>query len=263
MDHEEVPKKHTRMHTRRLSAPDPPLAPDFIDALTATTFDAVVLTAREGPWLSAELWRSFVDADDNPLEPREYRALYVRTMQKAIRAIRRLQPGVPILIFGPSPTHSVGGSWHGSHDCHPSSGPLPASVVSENVAIFADLLQQAIAGVAGNLSVGAVGAGNTSRGAAEHGPPVVLLNVTHLSGYRADAHPSNVTRARIGGKRQPDCRHWCLPGVLDTWVQVLLTYLCHRDGLVNKPWDEGWMSHGWRVGKHDGDGEQPVPIPGS
>ncbi|XP_070037523.1 protein trichome birefringence-like 43 isoform X2 [Nicotiana tomentosiformis] len=43
---------------------------------------------------------------------------------------------------------------------------------------------------------------------------VNLLNITKLSQYRADGHPSVYGH---GGHRDLDCTHWCLAGVVDTW----------------------------------------------
>ncbi|KAG6760089.1 hypothetical protein POTOM_036590 [Populus tomentosa] len=60
--------------------------------------------------------------------------------------------------------------------------------------------------------------------------PVHFLNVTTLSEYRKDAHTSVYT-ARDGKLLSPeqrsnpgiyaDCLHWCLPGVPDTWNELL------------------------------------------
>ncbi|XP_009790373.1 protein trichome birefringence-like 43 [Nicotiana tabacum] len=43
---------------------------------------------------------------------------------------------------------------------------------------------------------------------------VYLLNITKLSQYRADGHPSVYGH---GGHRDLDCTHWCLAGVVDAW----------------------------------------------
>ncbi|GBG59159.1 hypothetical protein CBR_g32175 [Chara braunii] len=43
------------------------------------------------------------------------------------------------------------------------------------------------------------------------------LDITHLSNFRSDGHPSKYT-----GKGGNDCSHWCLPGVPDTWNEILL-----------------------------------------
>ncbi|KAL2250390.1 protein trichome birefringence-like 3 [Sesamum indicum] len=64
--------------------------------------------------------------------------------------------------------------------------------------------------------------------------PVTLINITQLSEYRIDAHTSIYTE--LGGKlltdeqkadplHYADCVHWCLPGVPDTWNQILYAHL--------------------------------------
>lgn len=48
--------------------------------------------------------------------------------------------------------------------------------------------------------------------------PVKLLDITTLSLLRKDAHPSIYG---LGRKTGMDCSHWCLPGVPDTWNEIL------------------------------------------
>lgn len=48
--------------------------------------------------------------------------------------------------------------------------------------------------------------------------PVVYLNITVLSQYRRDGHPSFFARKL---SLRPDCSHWCLPGVPDTWNMLV------------------------------------------
>ena len=47
-----------------------------------------------------------------------------------------------------------------------------------------------------------------------------ILDITQMSEYRADAHPSTA-----GGKKHDDCMHWCLPGVTDTWNDLFIATL--------------------------------------
>ena len=49
---------------------------------------------------------------------------------------------------------------------------------------------------------------------------VFLLDITTLSQLRKDAHPST-----YGGGGGTDCSHWCLPGLPDTWNQLLYAAL--------------------------------------
>jgi len=52
--------------------------------------------------------------------------------------------------------------------------------------------------------------------------PVYFLDVTTLSQYRKDAHPEGYS-----GVMATDCSHWCLPGLPDTWNQLLYAALSH------------------------------------
>lgn len=50
---------------------------------------------------------------------------------------------------------------------------------------------------------------------------VYLLDITFLSQLRKDAHPSAYSGQHPGN----DCSHWCLPGLPDTWNQLLYASL--------------------------------------
>ncbi|KAK3147560.1 hypothetical protein QOZ80_3BG0283910 [Eleusine coracana subsp. coracana] len=64
--------------------------------------------------------------------------------------------------------------------------------------------------------------------------PVALLNITQLTEHRVDAHVSVYTEAggelltdaqRADPETHADCIHWCVPGVPDTWNQILYAHL--------------------------------------
>ncbi|XP_050216150.1 protein trichome birefringence-like 4 [Mercurialis annua] len=63
--------------------------------------------------------------------------------------------------------------------------------------------------------------------------PVFYLNITRMTDYRKDGHPSSYRQPEI--KRTPemiqDCSHWCLPGVPDSWNELLYAtlLLSHHD----------------------------------
>ncbi|XP_073124192.1 protein trichome birefringence-like 12 isoform X2 [Henckelia pumila] len=54
------------------------------------------------------------------------------------------------------------------------------------------------------------------------GTSIRTLDLTHMSEFRADAHPAvwlgKKDAVAIWGQ---DCMHWCLPGVPDTWADIL------------------------------------------
>ncbi|OVA02722.1 PMR5 N-terminal domain [Macleaya cordata] len=60
--------------------------------------------------------------------------------------------------------------------------------------------------------------------------PPYLLDITGLSELRKDGHPSIYSGELSPGQRaspdrSADCSHWCLPGLPDTWNQLLYTAL--------------------------------------
>ncbi|GFQ00659.1 protein trichome birefringence [Phtheirospermum japonicum] len=56
---------------------------------------------------------------------------------------------------------------------------------------------------------------------------VTYLNVTQMTDYRKDGHPSIYRKQHLSDeeRRSPlsfhDCSHWCLPGVPDAWNEIL------------------------------------------
>ncbi|KAI3771122.1 hypothetical protein L6452_02280 [Arctium lappa] len=65
------------------------------------------------------------------------------------------------------------------------------------------------------------------------GVTVQMVNITQLTQYRKDAHPSIhrmynsplSTTQLLNPSSYADCTHWCLPGVPDVWNEILLAYV--------------------------------------
>ncbi|KAL0365243.1 UNVERIFIED_CONTAM: protein trichome birefringence-like 12 [Sesamum angustifolium] len=61
------------------------------------------------------------------------------------------------------------------------------------------------------------------------GTSIRTLDLTHLSEFRADAHPAiwlgKKDAVAVWGQ---DCMHWCLPGVPDTWVDILTQLISYN-----------------------------------
>lgn len=68
------------------------------------------------------------------------------------------------------------------------------------------------------------------------GLKIQMLNITQLSEYRKDGHPSvyrklwrPLSPQQLSDPRNyADCSHWCLPGVPDVWNELLSAYLLHQ-----------------------------------
>ncbi|CAL4897282.1 unnamed protein product [Urochloa decumbens] len=74
-------------------------------------------------------------------------------------------------------------------------------------------------------------------GTLEHkGIHVEILNITELSEYRKDGHPTvfrkqfaPLTKEQMTNPASyADCTHWCLPGVPDVWNEFLYGYLMYK-----------------------------------
>ncbi|RAL42061.1 hypothetical protein DM860_011844 [Cuscuta australis] len=108
-----------------------------------------------------------------------------------------------------SPSHFNGGQWNSGGHCREASRPLREESYISSYSEKNVIVEEVIRGMRS---------------------PVTVLNVTGLSGYRIDGHPSVYGRRPTGGINSSsagvqDCSHWCLPGVPDTWNQILYYYL--------------------------------------
>uniref|UniRef100_A0A6M2F3S5 Uncharacterized protein n=1 Tax=Populus davidiana TaxID=266767 RepID=A0A6M2F3S5_9ROSI len=120
---------------------------------------------------------------------------------------RRMRPGGIKLFRTQSPRHFEGGDWDQGGSC-PRLQPLSTEKVEE---LFS--LKNNGTNVESRLV-------NQHLFKALKGSTFHVLDVTHLSEFRADAHP-----ATAGGKKHDDCMHWCLPGITDIWNDLFIMHL--------------------------------------
>lgn len=52
-----------------------------------------------------------------------------------------------------------------------------------------------------------------------------FINITYLTELRKDGHPSIHREPGTPDTAPQDCSHWCLPGVPDTWNELLYAHL--------------------------------------
>lgn len=64
--------------------------------------------------------------------------------------------------------------------------------------------------------------------------PISFLNITRMTDYRKDAHPSVYRKLHVSGEEKSsplkfqDCSHWCLPGVPDFWNELLFAEMLRK-----------------------------------
>ncbi|KAK3011994.1 hypothetical protein RJ639_011252 [Escallonia herrerae] len=119
----------------------------------------------------------------------------------------RIRPSAIIFFRTQSPRHFEGADWDQGGSCQRLQ-PLSPEMVEEFFSVKNN---------GTNVEVRLV---NQHLYKAIKGSPFSLLDITRMSESRADAHPSTA-----GGKKHDDCMHWCLPGITDTWNDLLIAHL--------------------------------------
>ncbi|KAJ4846879.1 Protein trichome birefringence-like 37 [Turnera subulata] len=105
-----------------------------------------------------------------------------------------------VFFQGISPTHYMGKEWNQpSKNCNGQADPLSGSTYPAGAPPAAAVVGQVLSTIK---------------------TPVYLLDITTLSQLRKDAHPSTYSDGS-----GTDCSHWCLPGLPDTWNQLLYAAL--------------------------------------
>ncbi|XP_022735063.1 protein YLS7-like [Durio zibethinus] len=117
-----------------------------------------------------------------------------------------------------SPDHYEGGAWNTGGSCTGKVKPLAAGELAENG--FTNIMHK-------KQVMGFERAVKTARNKSK----LRLMDITQVFGYRHDGHPgpyrnpdpNKITKRGPDGKPPPqDCLHWCMPGPVDTWNELVL-----------------------------------------
>ncbi|XP_022737290.1 protein YLS7-like [Durio zibethinus] len=117
-----------------------------------------------------------------------------------------------------SPDHYEGGAWNTGGSCTGKVKPLATGELVENG--FTNIMHnKQLTGFERAVKK----ATNKSK--------LRLMDITEAFGYRHDGHPgpyrnpdpNKITKRGPDGKPPPqDCLHWCMPGPVDTWNELVL-----------------------------------------
>ncbi|KAK3119733.1 hypothetical protein QOZ80_9AG0674440 [Eleusine coracana subsp. coracana] len=118
-----------------------------------------------------------------------------------------------------APVHFRGGDWKTGGSCHQETLPDVTPVTS--LQEWADLLQPVNDFLGDNLRPKL------------HG--LNMLNVTQMTAQRKDGHLSvYLSPSGPVPRYKQDCSHWCLPGVPDTWNELLYALVMRRHRRVDR-----------------------------
>lgn len=108
-----------------------------------------------------------------------------------------------------SPSHFWGGQWNSGGRCVGESQPIFDDKLVGYYPVQMKIVEEVIK---------------------QMKTPVTFLNITKLTEFRKDGHPSVYGRGLAENKilNSQDCSHWCLPGVPDSWNELLYAFLVLR-----------------------------------
>lgn len=125
---------------------------------------------------------------------------------------KNLNPARQLVFYrGYSSAHFRGGDWDSGGSCNGETEPIFGGTFLDSYPIKMKIVEDVIQ----HMKV-----------------PVILLNVTKLTNFRKDGHPSVYGKMRTKGMkfstRKQDCSHWCLPGVPDAWNELIYATLVYQ-----------------------------------
>lgn len=166
------------------------------------TFDVLVLNTGHH-WnrgkLNANKWVMYVDG--RPNKDRNLAAIgnaknfTVHSVARWVDSQLPSHPHLKAFFRTISPRHFLNGEWNTGGSCDNMSPLSKGSIVSQDESN--DLVVQS----------------------AVRGTKVKILDITALSELRDEGHISRFSAKASDGVQ--DCLHWCLPGIPDTWNEIL------------------------------------------
>ncbi|XP_022954314.1 protein trichome birefringence-like 14 isoform X2 [Cucurbita moschata] len=154
--------------------------------------------------LEANRWVMYVDGkpveENKPLDMGKAKNLTVYSIAKWLDSqLPRHRRNLKVFFRTISPRHFFNGDWNTGGSC---DNMIPMSGGSE-------VVQD--------------GSSDIVVESALKGTKVKILDITAISQLRDEGHVSRYTRRAI--LNTSDCLHWCLPGIPDTWNELLLAQI--------------------------------------
>ncbi|CAK9158156.1 unnamed protein product [Ilex paraguariensis] len=188
---------------------------DLMDRTTSMYHDADVVIFNTGHWWTHEKTsrgEDYYQEGDHVYPRLKVLEAYKRALATWARWVDKNIDGnrTQVIFRGYSVTHFRGGMWNSGGQCHKETEPIfntthLAKYPSKMRAL--ELVLQ------------------------EMKTPVLYLNISRLTDFRKDGHPSvyrkeyKTAAERNTAEHSQDCSHWCLPGVPDTWNELVYASL--------------------------------------
>ncbi|GAA0187107.1 hypothetical protein LIER_34395 [Lithospermum erythrorhizon] len=199
---------------------NPTLSIDIIDKSANRWKQADILVFNTGHWWAhgkTARGKNYYKEGDNIYPSFDAVEAYRRAMKTWAKWIDENISSEKLVIYrGYSSAHFRGGDWDSGGSCNGETEPVLRGDILDSYPLKMKIVGEVIK---------------------EMKSPAVLLNVTRLTNFRKDGHPSIYGKALTEGKkvstRRQDCSHWCLPGVPDAWNELIFTTLVvHQSSTV-------------------------------
>ncbi|XP_027348123.1 protein trichome birefringence-like 2 [Abrus precatorius] len=188
---------------------------DLMDRTTTKYRDANIIVFNTGHWWTHDKTSKGENyyQEGNHVYPRlEVLDAYKRALTTWAKWVdRKIDANQTQVLFrGYSATHFWGGQWNSGGQCHRETEPI----FNESYLQKYPSKMWALEHVIQHMKT-----------------PVIYMNVTRLTDFRKDGHPSVFRKEYTTSILQnttalyEDCSHWCLPGVPDTWNELLYVSL--------------------------------------
>lgn len=191
---------------------------DLMDKTTSMYSDADIVIFNTGHWWTHEKTSRGEDyyQEGNHVHARlKVLEAYKRAISTWARWVDQNFDGsrTQIIFRGYSVTHFRGGPWNSGGQCHKETELIFKKAYLAKYPSKMKVLHH----VLHNMTT-----------------PVIYMNISRLTDYRKDGHPSiyrkeyKTVEEQLAGVHSQDCSHWCLPGVPDTWNELLYASLLKR-----------------------------------
>ncbi|KAF2574445.1 hypothetical protein F2Q70_00005765 [Brassica cretica] len=192
---------------------NPTLSIDRIDKSNARWKRANILVFNTGHWWvhgKTARGKNYYKEGDFIYPKFDATEAYRRALKTWAKWIdQNVNPQKQLVFYrGYSSAHFRGGEWDSGGSCNGEKEPVKKGSILDSYPLKMKIVEEAIK---------------------EMQVPVILLNVTKLTNFRKDGHPSIYGKINLDGKkvssRKQDCSHWCLPGVPDVWNHLIYVSL--------------------------------------